>query len=60
MKISHDFIAGLIVGEGCFSWSNRPGKLFGEKEKVPAFVLGMHVRDKELVTAVRDTLKLKE
>lgn len=48
-----DFIAGLIVGEGTFYWTRTP------EGKLPAFGLRMHVRDKWLVTAVRDTLGLK-
>ena len=50
--INFDFIAGLIVGEGSFYWTKR-----GDSgRKIPAFSLRMHVRDKELVTAVRDNL----
>ena len=60
MKLTDEFILGLIVGEGCFSFSNRPGRLFSAKEKIPAFILRMHVRDKKLVIAVRDTLKLND
>ncbi len=47
-----NFIAGLIVGEGSFYWTkNKQGAL-----KTPAFSLRMHIRDKELVTMVRDVL----
>lgn len=49
-----DFIAGLIVGEGTFYWTKAP------QGKIPAFALRMHIRDKELVVAVRDSLGLKE
>ena len=52
-KLNLDFIAGLIVGEGTFYWTRSP------RGKIPAFALRMHVRDKELVTAVRDSLGLK-
>ena len=51
--LSLDFIAGLIVGEGTFYWTRAP------QGKIPAFALRMHVRDKELVTAVRDVLGLR-
>ena len=52
--LSLDFIAGLIVGEGTFYWTRAPSG------KIPGFGLRMHVRDKWLVTAVRDTLGLKK
>ena len=51
--LSLDFIAGLIVGEGTFYWTKAP------QGKIPVFALRMHVRDKELVTMVRDSLGLK-
>lgn len=52
-KLSLDFIAGLIVGEGTFYWT-KVG--YG---KIPAFALRMHIRDKALVEAVRSSLGLK-
>lgn len=51
--LSSEFIAGLIVGEGTFYWSKGPAG------KIPAFALRMHVRDKKLVCAVRDSLGLR-
>jgi len=48
-----EFIAGLIVGEGTFYWTTCP------LGKIPAFALRMHVRDKELVSKVRDALGLR-
>lgn len=59
MKLSYNFIAGLIVGEGCFSWDTRSDTILGRKRKVPVFALRMHVRDKWLVTAARDTMNLE-
>jgi hypothetical protein len=53
-KLSHDFIAGLIVGEGTFYWTKSGSG------RVPAFAIRLHVRDKELITAVRDSLGLRE
>lgn len=52
-KLSLEFIAGLVVGEGTFYWTKNKNGL-----KTPAFALRMHVRDLELVTDVRDSLKL--
>lgn len=50
-RLSDDYIRGLIEGEGYFGPDTR---ISGEK--VPEFVLKMHVRDKELIEAVRDYL----
>jgi hypothetical protein len=54
-NLSLDFIAGLVCGEGCFSWFIQNGK-----QRVAAFSLKMHYKDKDLVMAVRDSLGLKE
>ncbi|NQV13118.1 MAG: hypothetical protein HQ530_02345 [Parcubacteria group bacterium] len=54
-KLSLDFIAGLICGEGCFT-----SYIQNEKQKIFAFSLKMHVCDKELVIAIRDSLGLRE
>ncbi len=55
-KLSLDFIAGLITGEGYFSWINYNAT----NQKIAVFQLRMHYNDKDLVFAVRNTLKLKE
>lgn len=55
-KLSLDFIAGLIAGEGYFGWvSHNKGK-----QKIAVFQLQMHYNDRDLVFAVRNTLGLKE
>ena len=59
MEITPDFIRGLIAGEGCFTFSTRREGLFNKKVKIPTFSLKMHVHDKELLIAVRNTLGLK-
>lgn len=52
-RLSRDYIRGLIEGEGHFGANlKRDGVL------VPSFVLKMHVRDKELIEAVRNYLGL--
>ena len=52
-RLTDDYIRGLIEGEGHFGADKRKNG-----EKVPEFVLKMHVRDKELIEAVRDYLLL--
>lgn len=53
--ISDDYIRGLIEGEGCFgNMTDQNGV------PVPAFMLKMHARDKELIEAIRDYLKLRD
>lgn len=47
-RITDDYIRGLMEGESHFGADRR-----GEYE-VPTFVLKMHVRDKELIEAIRD------
>ena len=60
MNITADYIRGLIDGEGCFSFCNIPQRnQYGNKIKLPAFILGMHERDKELIEQVRRYLGLK-
>lgn len=52
-RINEDYIRGLIEGEGHFGVDTR-----NSGEKVPSFVLKMHVRDKELIEAIRDYLEI--
>ncbi len=54
-KLSYEYIRGLVEGEGTFTFSTSH-KLH---RKVPAFALRMHVRDKELLEMVRDSMGLK-
>lgn len=54
-RISDDYIRGLIEGEGCFGNMRNP-----RGEQIPAFMLKMHVRDKEMIEAIRDYLKLPD
>lgn len=58
MEITPDFIRGLIVGEGCFTFSTRREGLLNKRVKIPTFSLKMHVHDKELLIAVRGVLGL--
>jgi hypothetical protein len=58
MNITPDFIRGLIVGEGCFTFSARIDKLHNRKIKIPTFSLKMHIHDRRLLTMVRDALGL--
>ncbi len=61
MILTNEYIRGLIDGEGCFTFHTRDAVRngVGVKEKMPAFALAMHVRDKDLIEAVRDHLGLK-
>lgn len=52
-KISWDYIRGLIDGEGCFTFS-KSGKW-----KVPAFILRMNSRDRDLIIMIKNELGLK-
>lgn len=62
MKLSNDYIRGLVDGEGCFSFHTRNAqktKQHIRKEKIPVFCIAMHERDRALIEAMRDHLKLK-
>ncbi len=48
-----DYIAGLIDGEGCFSWTFQ-----NHKDWVPIFSIKMHIRDKELLQNIAFSLRL--
>ncbi len=62
-KISNEYIRGLTEGEGCFSFSSRPGVIHWNgknlKPLIPAFIISMHVRDFELLTLMKEKLDLK-
>lgn len=53
MRISTDYIRGLVDGEGCFTFCTSSGK------RIPTFLIAMHERDKALLTEVRDFMGLK-
>ena len=55
-QLSLDFIAGLITSQGYFNWINQNKGC----QKVPVFQLKMSVDNKNLIFAVRNTLRLKE
>lgn len=52
-RLTDNYIRGLIEGEGCFYSDRRQNG-----EEIPAFVLKMHVRDKELIESIRDYLEI--
>ena len=54
-RLNDDYIRGLIEGEGCFGTHRN---YYGEE--VPAFVLAMHARDKEMLEAIVDYLDLPD
>jgi len=61
-RLSDDYILGLVDGEGCFSFSTSQTKIVYDKiirTHVPSFCLRMHIRDFDLICAVRDYLGLK-
>ena len=62
-NLTNEFIRGLVVGEGCFTFHTIGYKIIGEaigRWKMPAFVISMHVRDLDLLRSVADQLGLKE
>lgn len=59
MDISNEYIRGLIEGEGSFTFHVGSKKSNGRKYRMPAFVISMHIRDKDLLDKVRQKLGLK-
>lgn len=60
-ELTYEFIRGLVVGEGSFTFSPRTRRLAsGEvlREKIPAFAIAMHERDQWLLRQVRNKLGL--
>lgn len=62
--LSFEYIRGFVEGEGCFTFSTTKnmkklpnGNIV--RTKVPAFAIGIHERDEDLLCLIRDTLKLK-
>lgn len=61
-KLSYEYIRGLVEGEGTFTFSTSKRNMSDgsiKNIKVPAFAIGMHERDEELLRSVRDVLGLK-
>lgn len=52
-RMTDDYIRGLIEGEGYFGVQRNRGGT-----EIPVFILKMHVRDKELIEAIRDYLNI--
>lgn len=62
MKLTDEYILGLVDGEGCFTFTTSNSRYSNGEvivRKIPAFEIIMHVRDKELIEGMRDHLKLK-
>jgi len=59
MEISNDYIRGLVEGEGSFTFSTTRKRVDGTRYKLPAFVISLHIRDKNLLQMIRDKLGLK-
>ena len=62
-EISYEYIRGLVDGEGSFTFCTRPGllKVGGStfKPRIPAFILSMNSRDRDLIISIRNKLGLK-
>ena len=63
-KLSNEFIRGLVVGEGCFTFHTNGLKKNDDgtigRWKIPAFALSMHNRDRDLINSVADKLGLDD
>ena len=59
MKLSYEYIRGLVDGEGCFSFYPGARRGNGVKYRVPAFIIAMNVRDTDLIQGIKETLGLR-
>ncbi len=61
MKLSNEYVRGLVDGEGCFTFTTTKSKTKAGiiTRKIPAFSIAMNERDKELIEGVRDHLGIK-
>lgn len=64
MKLSYEYIRGLVEGEGCFTFCSQSLKRDYKgrtvlRVKIPAFALSMSQRDTELLESVKETLGLR-
>jgi len=61
IKLTNEYIRGLVEGEGCFTFHSVINDTVNGKKKfkIPAFIIEMHERDKNLIIALRDHLRLK-
>lgn len=57
--ISNEYIRGLTDGEGTFTFHRGTTLKNGHKQKIPAFVISMHERDKNLLESIKRHLDLK-
>ncbi len=58
-RLSNDYIRGLVDGEGCFTFYPHKTKKAGGiflNEKIPAFVIAMHARDRWLILETAEFL----
>ena len=59
MNITNEYIRGLVEGEGSFTFHQTTKRADGSVYKLPAFIISMHFRDKDLLKMVRDKMGLK-
>lgn len=59
MKLSYEYIRGLVEGEGCFTFCTVGRSEELRKPRIPTFVISMSRRDKDLLLSVKETLSLK-
>lgn len=59
IKVSDDYVRGVIEGEGCFTFCSVGRAEAITKPRIPAFVLQMHERDLRLIEQVKEGIGLK-
>ncbi|MDP1719185.1 MAG: LAGLIDADG family homing endonuclease [bacterium] len=61
MKLTNEYIRGLVDGEGCFTFTTTKYKKGSAiiTKRIPAFAIAMNERDRGLIEAVRDHFEIK-
>jgi len=62
-ELTHDYIRGLINGQGCFTFHTVPNRLLGgvvKKVRIPAFILTTHDGEDDSMTAIRKCLNIEK
>jgi hypothetical protein len=59
MKISNEYIRGLVEGEGSFTFHPTSKRADGSIYKLPAFIISMHFRDRDLLNLIKGKMGLE-
>jgi hypothetical protein len=59
MEITNEYIRGLVEGEGSFAFHLTGKRADGSIYKLPAFIISMNYRDRDLLNLIKNKMGLK-